>query len=83
MRATPLRVTGELLAWDSVNRRFVLHVPKADPISGQIAKGVDVLSPQTVRGKQYVVELMKHTSVSYVSDKEDIWWELTAIKEAT
>jgi len=78
----PVTVKGTLLSWNTVKRSFIIFVPDAEPISGYLAEGVDITKPRIVRGeKLYEADLLKHTLISYVIDKEDINWELVELRD--
>lgn len=74
-------LTGFLDAWNATGRRFILHVPDAEPISGTFQKGFDATPSRTVHGIRYEADLVKHTRIIYTSDKDQVFWELADIRE--
>lgn len=79
-QSEPVTLTGTLVSWDTVHRRFIIDVPKADPIGGKIADGVNVAEKRIVR-LQYEFSLLKHTQTDYALDKDTVTWELVSLRE--
>jgi len=73
-------VNGALVSWNTVQRRFILDVPDADPISGTIAKTFDVSVQRTVPDR-YRADLLKHTQIRYSEEEPRVTWELTGLSD--
>jgi len=77
----PVTLQGILASWDTVHKRFILNVPEGKPVSGIFGKEIDAHAPRTVQGDRYEVKLLKRTRTTYISDDEDIVWEIVSATE--
>lgn len=75
-----ISLTGTLATWDTIGRRFILVFPDADPVRGNFSKDFNALLPRTVQNR-YKARVLRRTKFNYVSDQEDVSWELLGIDE--
>jgi hypothetical protein len=76
----PVTVTGTLVSWDTVHRRFIVEAPGADAIAGKISDAIDVGQKRTVQTR-YEFDLLRYTETNYALDEEKVSWELTRLTE--